>query len=211
MSRNITHILSVLLVLLCSTGLYAQVHIGDGLTISEGTSLTISNQDVVIATDEIKGEGSLVITNDKEQKITLTQKVRSNTSIEVKAENIQVIGEKTQYFALEHLPPLTEKIIAKVQERKIEEDLPVRYINAEGLTFGDENEPQELEAQFTSLPNDVSGGIMVSEVLQWQAAEFTTDYILPIYSFTFNDVRFSDYAELYEFQSLTAILKPPIV
>lgn len=203
------HILLVFLMFLCSTGAYAQIHLGDGLSIGEGTSITIKNQEVIIATDEIKGKGIISIQNDDSQKITVLKNFKSNSALKIDSKDLKVEGRYAEQFAAYHLPPLSEEIIASKKENEIKNDLPVRYINSEGLTFGNKDD-EKNKTVVSSLPKDVSGGIIISEVLRMQFTDNQTDYIIPIYSVLLNVERFSDNAELYEFECLTAILRPPI-
>ncbi len=203
------YILLVLIMFLCSTGAYGQVHIGDGLSIGEGTSITIKNQAVIIATDEIKGKGNISIQNDDVQTITVLKNFKSNSAIKVESNDLKIDGMYAEQFAINSLPPLSEEIIASKKENEIKNDLPIRYINTEGLTFGENNDEQN-KTVVSSSPKDVSGGIMISEVLRMQFTDYQTDYIIPIYSVLLNVERFSDNAELYEFECLTAILRPPI-
>ena len=210
MFLRLHYIWIILFMFLFSTGAYAQVHIGDGVTISNGTIVTIQNQDVIIATDEIKGEGVLFIQNDKIQKITVLNNFRTNSTVQIISNEIRVEGRYAQKFAAHHLPPLSEEIIASSKKEQLKKDLPIRYINTEGLVY-DKDEDKKADPVLTSLPKDVSGGIIVSEILQMQVADIQSDYIIPIYSVILNDERILGSAELYEFECLTALLRPPIV
>lgn len=211
MRMSYHHIMLVIAMFLCSTGAFAQVHIGNGVTINKGTSITIQGQDVIFDTDEIKGEGKIIIQNEKSQKITVNKDFKSNDQIEIKSNHLEVNGRYAQKFAAHHLPPISDEIIAAKQKEEAKQELPVRYINTEGLTFGFENNEEKKEPSISALPKDVSGGIIISEVMQMQTADLNEDYIIPIYSVILNVERFSDDAELYEFECSTAILKPPIV
>ncbi|MDO5654891.1 MAG: hypothetical protein Q4G27_01985 [Flavobacteriaceae bacterium] len=187
----------------------AQVMIGDGLKIEKGTSFVIKNQDIIIDTEEIKGEGKLVISNDNNQKITVNQAVQSKVEIEILSEKIQWNGSKSENLAKLFSPDLNRVEPLLVQDIKNEE-LPVIYINTEGIVYDIEDSETQL-AVYNSLPNDVHHGFIITEIMQSYAIEFYPYYNLPIYSFTLNDKRFLDYAELYEFQSLTAVFRPPII
>lgn len=218
MYKRVQHIIFALLLLLCGTSMFAQVHIGKGVSVTKGTNFIIAEQDVIINTDSIGGEGNLIISNTDSQKIIVRNKVKTKLDIQIDSDKIKTEGTYAQHFALEHLPPLTEDVIAKVKEikkEKIKKELPVRYINYEGLTFNDNtkdntDKPTERKTEFNSQPSNSSHGIMITQVMQMHAFVPTNDYLLPIYS-TLNDSRFLDYAELYTFESLTAILKPPTV
>lgn len=199
--------------MLLVAGLNAQVMIGDGVNIKNGTNFIIHNQEVIIASDEIKGEGNLIISHETQQKITVNQHLQSDLKIQILADNPEITGKYARKFEAKYLPPFTDEIKLAIQQEKSEQtknQLPIRYINTEGLVY-DTQENKKAEPAFSSLPMDVHDGFVVNETMQTHAISFNFDYILPIYSVTLNEKRFSDYAELYEFQSLTAILKPPIV
>ena len=208
MYRNIQSILSFLLLLLLAVT-NAQVHIGDGVTISKGTTFVIVDSEVNIDTEKINGEGVLLISNDKEQLITVHKNLESTADIQVNAQKTSVNGQFAANFRLEHLPSLTSDIIV-AKKQAAQKELPVRYINTEGLVYDTPVKEKPVET-YNELPNNVHHGVVVTEVMQSQAVQNYSDYIIPIYSVTLNDERFSDYAELYEFESLTAIFKPPIV
>ena len=207
MSWRKLYITFITLFVLGATGVFAQVYIGDGLKISEGTQIMIQNQDVIFDTDEIKGEGNLQIQHHKNVKISVLKNLNADANIQIEASVVDYQGDFGQKFAARNLPKLTEEIIAAAKKEETEGFL-IRYINTEGLVYDTPNE-EPSEPTFDALPTDVADGIMISEVLRLQAADFLHDYIIPIYSITLNDERFSDYAELYEFESLTAIWKPP--
>ena len=200
----------LLFLLLSFTSVQAQVYIGDGVSVQKGTKFVIQNQEVHIDTDEIKGDGSITINHDSEQKITVNQDFKSTKQLDITSQNLEISGKYAQNFELKYLPALTEEVILAKKENAAD-SLPVRYINIEGLVYDTETKEEEKLAEFRLIPINTYNGFVVTEVMRSAAVDITFDYILPIYSVTLNDERFSDYAELYEFESLTAILKPPIV
>ena len=196
--------------ILFSTGTNGQVYIGDGVSISEGTNLTIVDQEVILSTNEIKGEGKIIIHHHQTQNITVLNNFKSKKKFQISANKIKIEGRYAQKFAAYHLPPLTEEIIASKTEEKLNQDLPIRYINTEGRVYDLKDEKEENPI-LSSTPKDVSDGIIVSQRDQRLFADLQLDYIIPIYSVLLKNERFSDCAELYKFECLTAILKPPIV
>ncbi|MXV38015.1 hypothetical protein GO491_04890 [Flavobacteriaceae bacterium Ap0902] len=190
----------------------AQVVIGDGLTITDGTTMHIQNQEVIINTQEIKGKGKLNIHHDNKQNLNIAKNLETDVSLNITSQSINIIGESKQYFALHFLPSFSNEIIAAKEEHKNKEVLPVNYINFEGKTFKIiDDEKDQNQAEFTIGFEDFSSTIIILETLQIKGVQLNSDYILPIYSNSINNERFSDYAKLYKFECLTALLRPPIV
>lgn len=209
MLRQIQIIFTFILIL-ATAGISAQVHIGDGVTVKKGTSFVIQNQDVHLNTEEIKGEGSITISNDNEQQISVNSKLNTTERINITAENTVLNGKYASVF----IPERTDNLAIEQNQtvaKNSTEDLPVRYVNTEGLVYGSKEKKKAEDPVFRSLQPTEYNGVLVTSTAEFYAVDLPTDYIIPIYSFTLNDERFSDYAELYEFESLTAILKPPIV
>lgn len=209
MSLRLNQILIIAFILFC-TGANAQVFIGDGVSIGANTQITIVEKDVIIATEEIQGEGELNLINSSTLNITVSENFKTNVDLHILSPNVQIEGNYAEKFAAQYLPFLTEEIIASTQDNEVQEDLPVRYINTEGKVFPVDKE-EEKDVVINSLSKDVESETIMSEILRIKLANLQTDYIIPIYSNRFNDQRNSDSAELYEFECLTAILKPPIV
>lgn len=193
------------------TWVNGQVVIGNGLNISEGTTLQVKNLDVIINTDKIEGKGTLSLSHDKDQKITVAQPLKTKIKLNIDADLTEINGSGKQPFALQFLPPLSNQIILAKEKEKIKNSLPVRYLNVEGKTFEVDTKQEKTQEFAVELDySDFATAYVLVDSLQVKATTFNLYYIIPIYSFLLNNERFSDYAELYEFKCLTALLKPPI-
>ena len=118
MSWRKLYITFITLFALGATGVFAQVYIGDGLKISEGTQIMIQNQDVIFDTDEIKGEGNLQIQHHKNVKISVLKNLNADANIQIEASVVDYQGDFGQKFAARNLPKLTEEIIAAAKKKK---------------------------------------------------------------------------------------------
>ncbi|MGI9527133.1 MAG: hypothetical protein ACR2MS_08500 [Weeksellaceae bacterium] len=209
--KKVNYISTFLLFLLTINLVNGQVVIGDGLTISEGTTMRIINQDVTINSDQIAGGGSLVIESDTTQNIYIAKDLKTDIDVNIQSRDININGAGKIYFALHHLPSLSDEIIA-AKKKEEQKHLPVKYINFEGKTFKVESDEDSNTQKLDTAINlmDIPSPWILVDSIQIKGATINLDYIIPIYSFLLNNERFSDYAELYEFKCLTALLKPPI-
>lgn len=192
MLTTIKHITILLLVAFISTSVSAQMKIKGKMHVSEGVSIIVVGE--LEGKENIYSEDGEVIIN-KSSVIDET-KIIVNSNSKLNKNSID-----NKYLA-------NSKSINKVDEAK--EELPIKYINIEGDTYGKKHEEEkEKDPQLEAGNWNVVDGIMTSEITRINLV-LTFDYLIPIYSFKLNKKRFSDYAELYEFQVPTAILRPPI-
>src|SRR5690554_4887717 len=105
MFERINNIFIVLFFLIPFSGINAQIFIGDGLSIQENTQITIVESDLIIATDEIKGEGSINLIHSSNQNISVLEDFETNAILQVTAKNIDIEGEHKNKLALHFLPP----------------------------------------------------------------------------------------------------------
>lgn len=167
----------------------AQVFIGEGISVKGNTTITVVESNVVVSEHVNLDKNSITfVDNDGEKNLVIYKKRAS-----AKKKN-------------SHITKKSESSKTTADEK---EDLPVRYVNIEGESYV-KNKAYSPSPEITKdTRKDVSGGVVVNDMQQLNLLK-TTDYIFPIYSNYFTKERFSSYAKLYEFEYLTALLRPPI-
>lgn len=192
MLSSIRHIIYLLIVVFATTSVYGQLKVKGKMQVSEGVNFVIVGE---IEGEEniISHDGEVVVSKVNTEKGNVIT-IASNVPNSEKSNNKKSLAKK--------------KSKNKIDEAK--EELPIKYVNIEGDTYGKKHEEEkEKDPQLAAGNWNVVDGIMTSEITRTNLV-LTFDYLLPIYSFKLNKKRFSDYAELYEFQVPTAILRPPI-
>lgn len=192
MLSSIRHIIYLLIVVFATTSVYGQLKVKGKMQVSEGVNFVIvggiEGEENIISHD-----GKVVVSKVNTEKGNVIT-IASNVPNSEKSKNKKSLAQK--------------KSKNKIDEAK--EELPIKYVNIEGDTYGKKHEEEkEKDPQLAAGNWNVVDGIMTSEITRTNLV-LTFDYLLPIYSFKLNKKRFSDYAELYEFQVPTAILRPPI-
>lgn len=192
MLSSIRHIIYLLIVVFATTSVYGQLKVKGKMQVSEGVNFVIVGG-VEGEENIISHDGKVVVSKVNTEKGNVIT-IASNVPNSEKSNNKKSLAQK--------------KSKNKIDEAK--EELPIKYVNIEGDTYGKKHEEEkEKDPQLAAGNWNVVDGIMTSEITRTNLV-LTFDYLLPIYSFKLNKKRFSDYAELYEFQVPTAILRPPI-
>lgn len=186
------HIIFTILMLALVVSVKAQVFIGEGVHISNGSDLVVVEQEVTIEGETLNGE--ITVIQKGEKHIVRNQKDT----------------KKIFYTKSTNKTPSKKKTKVAAKKTAAKKEIPVRYVNYESDAYREEDQAKKMVLVVKEDKGNASGGITISDSYRMQVSPIQ-DIILPIYIVTHYDERFSDCAELYEFEFPTAIYRPPVM
>ncbi|MDO5510536.1 MAG: hypothetical protein Q4F57_07550 [Weeksellaceae bacterium] len=185
---------------LLSQQVSAQLYIGENVKISSGTSIIVVEEDVVLHSDSISGDGKIHVYGGK-----LVTSSEQNSSAK---DMVIVHNQPLQDSQIDIKSNQERALVATADAIEDSTPLPIRYINIEGLVYDTQEPTKESQPKLSAEFPVSNAGFIVVSLLKFPALTSDFYYNIPIYSYTLHK-RFSDFAELYTSQNPTSIFRPP--
>lgn len=228
LNRHINLFKAFLLMLFyCISGLInAQLYIGDGVSIKEGTTVS-TKENVVINTDKIDGKGQIVLNGNKRQKVDIKKEntqlakivVDNEKGVEVNGyaealttENVYIVKGNVIHHNEESNVAIAQKEEKLSSTKIVIEDnpyIPVVYRKdkfvAKVLGYGTIIEvKQNMQNDATSTTQSIDMGGFVAVVL------YSDDFIqLPLNNYYYTKSSNFYYTHTYEEDDYSQIFHPP--